>query len=448
MERKTTILSAFCFLGSLSVAVVAIAANVGLRTEPGKPAMASDDYTISFSSGSNVLTGSPGNQQNVLTSMGNPITFSYGGYSQYSGAWGSLAANGHLENTTPLGGLTKLSVTYWGATGNLAISYGWWDASTNSIAYEVTDSLITSASPSFDFDKYSPSFFKITAANTAQIASITVKYNCVVTEDPLPTVGNLKMSLSGGAYSVALCNTTAPFAIIIPSTYKGLPVTGIENKAFSGCSVKSVTIPSSITSIGTEVFSSCTSLTSVTIPSSITSIGMNAFSSCIKLASVTIPSSVTTIGNAAFSACYSLTSVVVPSSVTSVGINAFYKCTSLTSATIDSTANIGGGMFYGCTSLTSITIASSTIGDSSFYGCSSLTSIVIPSSVTSIGSYAFYKCTSLTSIVIPSSVTTIGGSAFRSCTKLSISCEVSSKPSGWSTDWNQDNLPVTWGYRA
>ena len=416
MKRKATILSAVCFLASLGLVV---AATVGLGTEPGRPAVASDGYTISFTKESNILTGGSGNQS-VLTTLGNPVSFSYDGYFTSVGAWGFINADGHIENTTALSGLTNLSVTYGAINGNLAISYGWWDASSSSIVYEMTDGLITPDSLSFDFGQYSPSFFKITASDITQIISITVKYSCKATVDP---TSYLSMSLADGAYSVTSCNTSAPFAII-PSTYNGLPVTSIGEAAFRGRS----------------------SLRSVIIPSSVTSIGVNAFNSCFGLTSATIPSSVTSIGDSAFQFCTSLTSATIASSVTSTGINLFNGCTSLTSATVDSTASLGSSAFNGCTHLTSVTIASSSIGNASFNGCSSLTSVTIASSVTAIGMNSFSRCTSLTSIVIPSSVTRIWGVTFVGDTKLSVFCQASSKPSGWSSVWSQDTLSVTWGY--
>ena len=182
----------------------------------------------------------------------------------------------------------------------------------------------------------------------------------------------------------------------------------------------------------------------------VTSIGDSAFFYCSSLTSIEIPSSVTSIGDYAFSYCSSLTSIVIPSSVTSIGDSAFYDCGSLTSIEIPSSVtSIGYSAFYGCGSLTSIEIPSSvtSIGHSTFYGCSSLTSIEIPSSVTSIGDYAFSYCSSLTSIEIPSSVTSIGSYAFYGCSSLTIYCEVSSKPSGWDTDWNYSNCPVIWNYK-
>ena len=153
--------------------------------------------------------------------------------------------------------------------------------------------------------------------------------------------------------------------------------------AYSG----SVTLPSTVTCNGTTY--------------SVTSIGTQAFSSCSSLTSVEIPNSVTSIGECAFIGCSSLTSLTIPNSVTSIGDGAFYKCTGLTSITIpNSVTSIGERAFYYCSGLTSVTIGNSvtSIRVDAFYGCSGLTSVTIPSSVTSIGQTAFYGCTGLTSV--------------------------------------------------
>ena len=199
-------------------------------------------------------------------------------------------------------------------------------------------------------------------------------------------------------------------------------VTSIGDKAFSWCeSLQSVTIPDSVTSIGDRAFYHCDFLQSVTIPDSVTSIGNEAFSGCESLQSVTIPDSVTSIGRSAFSGCESLQSVTIPDSVTSIGDWAFFCCSSLQSISIpDSVMRIGDSAFKFCSSLQSVTIPESvtSIGISAFSGCSSLQSVTIPNSVTSIGSYAFNGCKSLQSVTIPDSVTSIGDGAFGGCSSL------------------------------
>ena len=77
-------------------------------------------------------------------------------------------------------------------------------------------------------------------------------------------------------------------------------------------------------------------MTSVSIPDSVTRIGTHAFYYCTGLTSVSIPDSVTSIGDYAFFGCTGLTSVTIPDSVTSIGYEAFSRCTGLTSISVDS----------------------------------------------------------------------------------------------------------------
>ena len=206
----------------------------------------------------------------------------------------------------------------------------------------------------------------------------------------------------------------------------------------------------SVTSIGDNAFSSCSSLRSITIPNSVTSIGDNAFHNCTSLTNIIIPNSVTSIGDNAFYRCYSLTSITIPNSVTSIGTAAFFDCRSLTNITIlNSVTSIATYAFSNCRSLTNITIPSSvtSIGEAAFLGCENLISVTIPNSVTSIEDYVFHGCKNLTSITIPNNVTSIGDHAFFNCKSLTIYAEASNQPKSWSNNWNVDNRPVIWNYK-
>lgn len=182
------------------------------------------------------------------------------------------------------------------------------------------------------------------------------------------------------------------------------------------------------------------SLTSVTIPNSVTSIGSSAFTSCTNLTSITIPSSVTSIGSDAFSSCNGLTSVYYTGDIAGwCGIsfaysflfpmaNPLYEAHNLyvdnelvTDLIIPETiTEIKDYTFAGASCLTSVEIPNSvtTIGNSAFEDCAGLTSVTIPNSVTSIGKSAFEDCDGLTSVTIPSSVASIGSEAFAGCSGL------------------------------
>lgn len=246
------------------------------------------------------------------------------------------------------------------------------------------------------------------------------------------------------------CNSLT--SIVIPGS-----VTNIGFLAFRYCNnLTSITIPNSVTSIDNEAFNGCSSLSGIwvdvnnpnyssdshgvlfdkgkntllcvpktiksySIPNSVTSISDKAFYGCRDLTSVTMPDSVDSIGYSAFSGCSNLTSVSIPKGVTVIDTWTFFDCISLTSITIpDSVNSIRSSAFEGCSSLTSITIPDGvdSIGLKTFYGCSSLTSITIPDSVTIINNSAFEGCSSLISITIPKGVTSIGWGAFNGCDKL------------------------------
>lgn len=116
----------------------------------------------------------------------------------------------------------------------------------------------------------------------------------------------------------------------IPATLGGDPVTGIQMQAFIECaSLKSVSMPESMTWIGDSAFAGCTGLKQVEFSPNLTTIGSKSFYSCNGLTSVVVPDKVTSIESLAFFGCLNLESITIPASVTTLDSSFVYGCTNL-----------------------------------------------------------------------------------------------------------------------
>lgn len=119
-------------------------------------------------------------------------------------------------------------------------------------------------------------------------------------------------------------------AVEIPATLGGSPVTGIQMQAFIECtSLKSVSMPESMTWIGDSAFAGCTGLEQVEFSPNLTAIGSKSFYSCSDLTSVVVPDKVTSIESLAFFGCLKLESITIPASVTTLDSSFVYGCTNL-----------------------------------------------------------------------------------------------------------------------
>ncbi len=169
-------------------------------------------------------------------------------------------------------------------------------------------------------------------------------------------------------------------SVTIPST-----VTSIGAYVFRGCKgfTGIMAIPPSVTSIGTAAFYGCSNLkgvniedvaawcnitfgnafanplryarnlyldgspiTDLTIPDSVTNIGSNSFYNCTNLLSLTIPTGVTRIGAYSFYSCGGLTNVTVSASVAAIDTYAFYNCNRLTRMTFSGNAPVIGSSVF------------------------------------------------------------------------------------------------------
>ena len=288
----------------------------------------------------------------------------------------------------------------------------------------------------------------------------------------LETIGYGSFQLTG------LTSITLPASLITLSEYAFYNSSSLTTVSFDS--------GSNLDTIGDLAFKGTGLSGHITLPASVTSIGSSAFEFCYSLTSVTLPASLTSIGDTAFLGCYSLTSVSFPigSLLTTVSVNGpgVFAGTALSSlsgpktvldafgvqpgsdrtvggkenvtVTLLQTIIAGQGVLTqekvlaaiqdgsaavdviitGFDSIAvdafklsknisgSITIPNSvtSIGNSAFYECASLTSVIFESgsNLSTIGSDAFYK-SGLTSIATPSTVTSIGERAFYQCLSMS-----------------------------
>ena len=279
--------------------------------------------------------------------------------------------------------------------------------------------------------------------------------------------------------------STLPTDLVIPPyvSYNGtnFDVSEISDQAFANCtSLESITIPASVTSLGTTQssdvsklpFYNCKSLkkvvledgdqpiylgcyftkysfdtpkglfadcpleeayigrnityedypTNASFTSSPDKYGYSAFYNQNNLSKVTIGNLVTEISPYLFYENAGMTILTLPC-IKKIGKSAFESCDKLTTLNLgDAIEIIEDRAFYNDKSITKLQFPNSikSIGEAAFYECVSITEATIGSGLKSIGAYAFFGCKSFTGLLLPDGFTTMGKSAFEGCIKLTV----------------------------
>lgn len=216
-----------------------------------------------------------------------------------------------------------------------------------------------------------------------------------------------------GVSSFAQCKTVKH--LIISEGIVDILDNGFDGTFFSCKNLETVSLPSTLKTIGRGAFSVCDKLQEINLPAGLISIGDTAFYKCYKLNNVILPDGLINIGSSAFAYCSSIEKLIVPDSVTQIGDRAFEECHKLQEFNLpDGLVSVGEGAFYSCENLETVSLPTTlkTIGNNAFHHCRRLTNIAIPSGVTSIGKWAFFGCVSLKKLIIPDSVIQIGEEAF------------------------------------
>ena len=233
----------------------------------------------------------------------------------------------------------------------------------------------------------------------------------------------------------------------------------IGSTAFQYSGFERITIPDTVTQMGSNVFFLCEKLQSADLPEGITSIPYSTFYGCRKLESVGVPKNITRIDGLAFNRCTSLRTISLPGTLESVGNLAFESCPieMVTFGGTQETANaiafeggndsltmtkwvctdgemIGVGPTSGNCGVgvswdldgSVLTISGSgkmmDYYDAAFVPWADrkfmITEIVIQTGVTRIGEHAFCSCPELLKVTLPKTLAAIGAEAFKDCTSL------------------------------
>ena len=199
----------------------------------------------------------------------------------------------------------------------------------------------------------------------------------------------------------------------------------IGDSAFEFCTGLNgtLTLGKNLRTIGKKAFSGCAFTGSLTIPEGVTEIADSAFGAGIPLkkygmftGTLTLPSTLKTIGAEAFAYTDFSGELLIPDGVTSIGANAFKECDGFGGLLPlpDSVKTVGEWAFYLCKGFTGLKLSASLtkIEERSFahmYGLK--TEVVIPEGVTEIGEGAF-SCSYMPSVRFPSTLKKIGKQAF------------------------------------
>lgn len=255
----------------------------------------------------------------------------------------------------------------------------------------------------------------------------------------------------------------------------------INTYVFEGGTFSKITIPETVTTIGTSAFSRCTGvqeliwkardcstsgslsceniekltigdevtqlplsfayntkIKGLVIPGSLKKIGHRAFYNTTSLNSLILEEGVEEIESEAFSGC-KIKELVIPNSLLRLNESAFSYCEQLHTLTLGRSLEMVGGAFYKCENvkkivlnsinLTSIVLVAPLLNElvisdevkripSFLCNESLLESVDLPSSVEYIGAHAFQRSNSLKQVRMGDSVKAIEESAFWSCENL------------------------------
>ena len=172
--------------------------------------------------------------------------------------------------------------------------------------------------------------------------------------------------------------------------------------------------------LGERSFSGCSNIEELDLSNSkLTSIPEGAFAYCKNLKTIKLPSTITSIGDEAFYNCQSLTNIegLDKCNLKSIGSAAFSNCKALENLDFSQSTftNVPSKAFNGCSALAKITLPNTltTIGGYAFYACYGIPQLDLSNTaLTTLENYALYQMRETTKFSLPDSISSIGTHAF------------------------------------
>ena len=198
----------------------------------------------------------------------------------------------------------------------------------------------------------------------------------------------------------------------------------IKDDAFNSMdTLKSLVIDGgapNLNELGERSFSGCSNIEELDLSNSkLTSIPEGAFAYCKNLKTIKLPSTITSIGDEAFYNCQSLTNIkgLDKCNLKSIGSAAFSNCKALENLDFSKSTftNVPSKAFNGCSALAKITLPNTltTIGGYAFYACYGIPQLDLSNTaLTTLENYALYQMRETTKLSLPDSISNIGTHAF------------------------------------
>lgn len=173
----------------------------------------------------------------------------------------------------------------------------------------------------------------------------TTNVSCIEASPSSGFVSKDGILYSGDMSCLILCPIKKTGDIIVPEG-----VTCINDFAFYGTRIDSVTFPSSLRNIRKEAFRQ-SKIRKIDFGPGIKKIGgyaSNIFADCHNLTHVEFPPQVTDIGHSAFLNCRSLKSVIMHEGISTIGRRAFDWCEKLKNVTLPKSIKYAGELSFSC----------------------------------------------------------------------------------------------------